>query len=207
MKFSAAILALTASLTCALPSPQAPVFPLPPADTTYYYFRSSVLSNQGNKTKYNDLYMVAYHTGAGLSAATFQPAPLNSHRGWFNGTQLRWFEPTPANSVTFGVAWGSGTSYDLWYPTEINGGYGTGDFKLDDNNNLITTDKYVGGWIVCDWSHGVPQLFNLVSYAANVTIPDTCARVNLVAEVAPPLATATTSGSISSATSSASGSS
>ncbi|RDI84261.1 hypothetical protein Vi05172_g5599 [Venturia inaequalis] len=207
MKFSAAILALTASLTCALPSPQAPVFPLPPADTTYYYFRSSVLSNQGNKTKYNDLYMVAYHTGAGLSAATFQPAPLNSHRGWFNGTQLRWFEPTPANSVTFGVAWGSGTSYDLWYPTEINGGYGTGDFKLDDNNNLITTDKYVGGWIVCDWSHGVPQLFNLVSYAANVTIPDTCARVNLVAEFAPPLATATTSGSVSSATSSGSGSS
>lgn len=116
MKLSTALLALTATLTSALPSPQAPAFPLPPADTIYYYFRSSVLPDQGNRTKYDSLYMVAYHTGAGLSAATFQSAPLNSHRGWFNGTQLRWFEPTTANDAVFGVAWGSGTSYDLWYP-------------------------------------------------------------------------------------------
>lgn len=116
MKFSTAFLALPASLTAALPSPQAPVFPLPPADTIYYYFRSSLIPGQGDKTKYDNLYIVAYHTGAGLSAATLQSAPLNPHRGWFNGTQLRWFEPTTTNDVVFGFAWGSGTSYDLWYP-------------------------------------------------------------------------------------------
>lgn len=120
MKFSTVLLALTASLTSALPSPQSTGPPLAPADTTYYYFRSSVLPDQGDKTKYDNLYMVAYHTGAGLSAATFQSAPLNSHRGWFNGTQLRWFEPTAASDVVFGVAWGTGTSYDLWYPVRIS---------------------------------------------------------------------------------------
>ncbi|TID22646.1 hypothetical protein E2P81_ATG01772 [Venturia nashicola] len=206
MKLSTALLALTASLTSALPSPQSTGEGLPAADTTYYYFHSSVLPNQGNKTKYDNLYMVAYHTGAGLSAATFQSAPLESHRGWFNGTQLRWFQPTTTNQISFGVAWGTGTSYDLWYPTGINGGWGTGDFVLDQNKNLVTTDDSIGGWIVCDWSHGVPQLFNIVRYAANVTIPGTCARVNLVAEVAPPLATATASVA-SGATSTASSSS
>lgn len=116
MKFSTTILAFTTALTSAFPSPQSSGSALPPADTTYFYFRSSVFPNQGNKTKYDNLYMVAYHTGAGLSDATFQSQPLNSHRGWFNGTQLRWFEPTTASDAVFGVAWGQDTSYDLWYP-------------------------------------------------------------------------------------------
>jgi hypothetical protein len=116
MKFSTTILALSASLTSALPSPQSTGSPLPPADTTYYYFHTNVLPDQGNKTKYDNLYMVAYHTGAGLSDATFESETLNTHRGWFNGTQLRWFEPTTASDVIFGVSWGSSTNYDLWFP-------------------------------------------------------------------------------------------
>ncbi|QDS68608.1 hypothetical protein FKW77_001189 [Venturia effusa] len=191
MKSSTAILALAGSLSCAFAAPQGTAFqgfPLPPADTPYYYFRTSVLPNQTEKYDYDHLYMTAYHTGAGTSDVTFQSEPLNGHRGWFNGSSLRWFQPTKPTDAPFGLTKGSGTTYDYWYPVAINGGEGSGHFVLDSNMNLVVTkDGSISNWLVCDGSHNAPQLYNTVSYAADVPIPDTCAKVNLVAELAPPL--------------------
>lgn len=43
---------------------------------------------------------------------------------------------------------------------------------------------------VCDWFHSGPQLFTLIKYGVPV-IPSSCAKVDLVAEVAPPVPTGT----------------
>lgn len=52
---------------------------------------------------------------------------------------------------------------------------------------------------VCDWWHSVPQLFTLAKYGTPV-IPSSCAKVDLVAEIAPPLSSTTTSSAIADAT-------
>jgi len=199
MKFSTALvtLALTAGLTSALPQ----TFPPAPPDTVYYYFRTNVQYGQPpEKSQYNDLYMVAYHTGAGLSDATFENAALPAHRGWFNGTYLNWFEPQSDNGgIFFGVNFGTGTNYAAWSAVTINGGQGTEGLALDDQQNLVFTSDYYNeigaAWLVCDWYHGVPQLFLYVNnqVGSNNTLPTSCAKVDLVAEVAPPQASSTSS--------------
>jgi hypothetical protein len=149
MKFSTTISALfiAVSLSSALPAPQA--FPPVPADTVYYYFKTSVKADQ--PTAYNNLYLVAYHTGAGLSDATFvKDAPLESHRGWFNGTSLNWFQPSSVNGgIFFGVDYSvGGANYASWSSVTINGGQGTSGLGLDDNKNLIVLNSsYWDSWL------------------------------------------------------------
>lgn len=53
--------------------------------------------------------------------------------------------------------------------------------------------------VVCDWFHSEPQLFTLYNYHDPV-IPCSCAKVDLLAEVAPPLASTTTSSAVAGAT-------
>jgi hypothetical protein len=98
------IFTATAGLTAALPQPQ--------ADPTYYYFRTSVQSDQ--PTAFNNYYLISWHTGAGLSDATFaQGAPLNGQVGSFNGTTLNWFYPdSSAGSGNYGVKYQVGSSQD-----------------------------------------------------------------------------------------------
>ncbi|KAE9962125.1 hypothetical protein BLS_000786 [Venturia inaequalis] len=166
---SLAAMAMAIGAATALPAaePQAPV-PLTVGIPTYYYFKTQVQAAQ--PPQYNNLYLTAYHTGAGLSDATFsRGAPLPAHRGTFVGTSLSWFAPTP-NNVTFGVQYSlANTNYAAWSPVTINGGAGTP---------------------VCDWFHSGPQLFTLIKYGVPV-IPSSCAKVDLVAEVAPPVPTGT----------------
>jgi hypothetical protein len=47
-------------------------------------------------------------------------------------------------------------------------------------NLVIINANAIGGWIICDWAHEFPQLFNLVSYAPSATISETYARVDMV---------------------------
>jgi len=194
MKFSTIVSALSMAvgLSSALPAPQA--FPPVPADTVYYYFKTQVKDYQ--PAAYDDLYLVAYHTGAGLSDATFvKGAPLEGHRGWFNGTALNWFQPSSVNGgIFFGVDYYvGGGNYASWSTVTINGGQGSPGLGLDDNKNLVVLDNsYWDSWLVCDWWHNVPQLFTL-SKSSGTVLPSSCAKVDLVAEVAPPLASATSS--------------
>ena len=113
MKLSATLIALSAAVTSALPQ----AFPPPPADTVYYYFRTSVKDSYSST--YDDLYLTAYHTGAGLSDATFvSGGPLEGHRGWFNGTSLNWFQPSSVNGgIFFGFDYTvGGGNYASWSP-------------------------------------------------------------------------------------------
>jgi hypothetical protein len=144
-------------------------FPLPPANTTYYFFKTSVEPGQAAaKSAYNNLYMAsqyvlylltlcctnpsdisASHTGAGLSDATFvKDAPLPAHKGWFNGTALNWFEPTADNSVYFGVTYNYPSSYTKWGSVTINGGPQSGyNFSLTADNKLVGPSKLWSNWL------------------------------------------------------------
>lgn len=149
MKFSTTLSALSIAvgLSSALPAPQS--FPPVPADTVYYYFKTQVQADQ--PTAYNDLYVVAYHTGAGLSDATFvKDAPLEGHRGWFNGTSLNWFQPSSVNGgIFFGVDYYvGGGNYASWSTVTINGGQGSPGLGLDADKNLIVLDNsYWESWL------------------------------------------------------------
>jgi hypothetical protein len=106
-------LATVAGLTAALPQP----IPSSSADQTYYYFRTSVKSNQ--PTAYNNYYLESWRTGAGLSDATFvQGLPDNGQVGWFNGTNLNWFHPRTVNGDgNYAVQFQVGGSNDAkWSP-------------------------------------------------------------------------------------------
>jgi hypothetical protein len=149
MKFSSTIsaLSLALGLSSALPAPQA--FPPVPADTVYYYFKTQVKDYQS--VAYDDLYLFAYHTGAGLSDATFvKDTPYEGHRGWFNGTSLNWFQPSSVNGgIFFGVdvCIGCGT-YQDWSTVTINGGQGTPTLGLDEDQNLVVlNNSYFGNWL------------------------------------------------------------
>jgi hypothetical protein len=150
MKVSTILSALSMAIgrSSALPTPQAQ-FPPVPADTVYYYFKTSVQAYQ--PTAYDDLYLVAYHTGAGLSDATFvKGAPLEGHRGWFNGTSLNWFHPSSINGgIFFGVDYAiGGGSYTSWSSVTINAGEGAPGLGLDGNNNLIVlNNSYWDSWL------------------------------------------------------------
>jgi len=84
-------------------------------------------------------------------------------------------------------------AYSGWQPVRINLGYGGSDagshgFFL--NSTGLQWNSAVGselaadsfnGWVVCDWWHGVPQLFaRLKGY--NTALPKSCADIYLKPE-------------------------
>lgn len=149
MRFSTSLVAITTAigLTLALPAPEPQAFPPVSADTVYYYFKTQVQAAQS--PVYNNLYLTAYHTGAGLSDATFvRNTPLPRHRGWFNGSTLNWFEPFNG-SIFFGVDYYvGGGNYAAWSPVEINGGAGNPGLGLDAGNRLVVVNNtYWDSWL------------------------------------------------------------
>lgn len=149
MKFSTSLAAVATAigLSSALPAPEPQAFPPVPANTIYYYFKTQVQAAQ--PPAYNNLYLTAYHTGAGLSDATFvRNAPLPGHRGWFNGSTLNWFQPFNGG-IFFGVDYyvGGGT-YASWSPVTINGGSGAPGLGLDVGNRLVVMNNtYWDSWL------------------------------------------------------------
>ena len=76
--------------------------------------------------------------------------------------------------------------YAAWEPLQINGGGETnyGAYYINSNGLQFTTTpgeqgtNNFGGWLVCQWSRGVPQLF-VKSKAISAQIPSSCAEVQL----------------------------
>lgn len=152
--------ATAVSLSSALPAPEPQGLPTPAADTVYYYFKTQVQA--GQPTKFNNLYLAAYHTGAGLSDATLgETTPLPAHRGWFNGTALNWFQPDNGNNY-FGFDYqGSSDMYASWSPVTINGGPGSPGLGLDAENRLVVEvnkDAW-SSWV--SWLGMFPPCFSL----------------------------------------------
>jgi hypothetical protein len=126
--------------------------------------------------EHNNLYVESYHTGAGASDAVL--AGLNTSAIFFlNGTNAQYDAGTP---FPWGINLEGDTNYAEWEFVTLNPGYGSGKFFINSTGLQWTGDEF-GGWLACDWWHGYPQLFWIVSYG-QPTFPSSCSKVNLEIE-------------------------
>ncbi|KAJ9620122.1 hypothetical protein H2203_007886 [Taxawa tesnikishii (nom. ined.)] len=68
--------------------------------------------------------------------------------------------------------------YAAWEPVRINAGLGDGQFFINETGLQWGSETAFGGWLVCDWWHGVPQLFAKWGYY-HYDNPSSCADVQL----------------------------
>lgn len=85
-----------------------------------------------------------------------------------------------------------------WYPVGMHSPHNNwfGTFWVNDTGlqwtpnvtppphtgNQAIADTYFAGWMVCDWWHGVPQLFYRLGGYNDTKLPSDCGMVNLVPE-------------------------
>ncbi|CZT17457.1 uncharacterized protein RCC_03291 [Ramularia collo-cygni] len=170
-----------------------------------YYLKTHVKSGYN---RFDNLYLEAYHTGAGLNDATFNKTTSTAAKGYLANPVYGHSSATYNQQFDlFGYGYQlevdfSQVPYSQWQPVRINAGThgnetgnsGFHTFLTRDTETLVwdsepqnseSADKsgqLFGGWIVCDWWHGVPQLFVKLYQDTKITLPDTCAEVDLVME-------------------------
>ncbi|KAI9762690.1 MAG: hypothetical protein M4579_000308 [Chaenotheca gracillima] len=140
-----------------------------------YYLKTHV--TDGGDAKFDGLYLESYHTGAGFSDATFSSDNTNAIKGFLNDTrQVFDF----GNDVVYGMNLNSHYQSTAFTFATIDGGEGDAGFSLD-GNSLTWNNTNFAGWLVCDWWHGVPQLFWQLPYY-DIAHPSTCSNITLVTE-------------------------
>ncbi|KAL2351607.1 hypothetical protein BJ546DRAFT_851931 [Cryomyces antarcticus] len=183
---AASVLALLPCLSLALPqatSTAAASTPThTPLNTTRSYYLKTQLSprDQGRSRAHLDhLYLYSYHTGAGLNDVALNASKTHASKGFLNVTAT---EFDLGNTWPYGMALGYAATYAAWEPVTVNAGYGSGGFSVNATGLQVDEQSTgFGGWLACDWWHGVPQLFWMLKYYHDV-IPSSCATVNLVPE-------------------------
>ncbi|KAK5165107.1 uncharacterized protein LTR77_009204 [Saxophila tyrrhenica] len=173
--------------------------------TQEFRLKTHVKPGQKGKAAYSDLYLEAYHTGAGLDDAVLVPKKKSGIKGFLNGTNGREGDIKYQNVVfdlgtDFGwslIMAGNVEFYSGWQPVQVNAGEGPSDPEGDsgfwfNGTGLQWTSNpearpksptnEFGGWLVCDWWHGVPQLFFRLSYYDDYPAPKSCADVYLCPE-------------------------
>jgi hypothetical protein len=121
-----------------------------------------------------------YHTGAGMADPVFSPT---GSPAFLNDTNLQF----DVNAFPFSAIASPGdTNYARWESVAIVTGYGSGGFVNAGTDGLESTNVEFGGWIVCEWFHGInaPQLFQLIKgFDSEPTVlPSSCANVVLLLE-------------------------
>ncbi|GAB7337885.1 hypothetical protein MBLNU457_4276t1 [Dothideomycetes sp. NU457] len=161
---------------------------------------SIVKPGQDDKCAFDGLYLTSYHTGAGISDATFTPHLNVSASAFLNETSS--LGPAQAATATYPLNFDLGTTYPwtaevanannyaAWEPVRIEAGgiaNNFGAFYINDTGlqwasspKDMSYDQF-GGWLVCDWWHGKPQLFARLAYY-NVSTLSSCADIWLVPE-------------------------
>jgi hypothetical protein len=138
-----------------------------------YQLRTQLKPHQRSKSRFDQLWLVASHTGAGLNDAVLYPNQTSGIKGFLNATSTTQANGKPfynqlfdlGGDVPYGMSIKYESSYAAWEPVEINGGGGADGFFI--NSTGLQWNSYpgssfgneFGGWLVCDWWHGVPQLF------------------------------------------------
>lgn len=170
-----------------------------------YNLKTCLKPGQTGKERYESLWLESYHTGAGLSDATFASTRSNvSAAGYLSATNVT----SPSGQIFYDQAFNLGNDfpwqmimaenvnfYAAWEPVRINAGLGsggdsglTGGFFINgtglqwsSNAGENAANDAFGGWIVCDWWHDSPQLFFRISYYNSVSpAPSSCADVDLI---------------------------
>ncbi|KAF7502973.1 hypothetical protein GJ744_004760 [Endocarpon pusillum] len=147
---------------------------LPRQDTpTAYYLQTRTLDTSSNK---NSLFATASETSFGINDMILTSNITNASQGYFNDTH-QYFNLDPAH--TWGLNLGLDADHDAWEPVTIRFGQGTSGFRIGFNTlEWSGRDEGNGGWMACDWIHGVPQLFWRYAYFA-YPIPCSCADVTM----------------------------
>ncbi|USW56682.1 hypothetical protein Slin15195_G100010 [Septoria linicola] len=142
------------------------------------------------QAQYNNLWLSTYHTGAGLNDVVFQTAQDGASKAFLNSTNV-----TGSDNLLFDLgntfAWGlvmvpNAQFYSAWQPVEIHAGASGSNADVSgffvNSTGLQWNSTSFGGWMVCDWWHGVPQLFFRISYYVKTAYPapSSCADVYLV---------------------------
>lgn len=151
-----------------------------------YLIKTQLVSNNDTlKAKFNNLYLTAFHTGAGTNDAVFTTSKDSAATGFLNETADGSFQ-----EFDFGTEfpWSLEIGYEpytAWAPVTINAGLadaGNGFFTFTPSG-LVWNVTQFDGWLVCDWWHTVPQLFWKTDVAySNSSLPTSCAEVYLVKE-------------------------
>ncbi|PYH88257.1 hypothetical protein BO71DRAFT_391913 [Aspergillus ellipticus CBS 707.79] len=142
--------------------------------TQTFHLKTSGASNEDH----NNLYVEAYHTGAGFNDAVLTSDVGSAAPAFLNGTYTQFDLGTP---FPWGFKLTAPNNYGAWESVQINTGYGTEGFSTD-GSGLEGPEAYgFGGWLVCDWYHNAPQLFYIYRYYTP-TIPSSCSRVDLTPE-------------------------
>ena len=142
--------------------------------TASYHLRTQVRSHQRGKGRFDNLWLVASHTGAGLNDAVFYTNKSYAIKGFQNATNLttsngslfQYQEFDLGNAFPYGLSISDVNFYAAWEPVRINVGYGDPGFTMNQTglqwNSQPSSSEApsgFGGWLVCDWWHGKPQLF------------------------------------------------
>ncbi|PWY75535.1 hypothetical protein BO70DRAFT_364070 [Aspergillus heteromorphus CBS 117.55] len=168
MKFLAS-LALLASAVAA-----SPLASRQDSSSSTFHLKTSGASNDDH----NNLYVYAYHTGAGFNDAVLTSDVGTASPAFLNGTNTQFDLGTP---FPWGLKPSVQNNYGAWESVQINTGYGSGGFSVNGTDFEWSAASGFGGWLVCDWYHNAPQLFYIYRYT-QPTIPSSCSQVDLTAE-------------------------
>jgi len=142
----------------------------------------------------NNLYINPYHIGAAMNDVVFTPTP-SKEPTFLNGTSLQ-FNFTTATSgynIPYTLSLPIEIEYSAWQPTRANVGFGDsfGGFYINGTGLQYTTDatfnasavndNEFGGWMACNWWHGLPQLFWRSSFYDTPATAN-CADIDLKVE-------------------------
>lgn len=138
-------------------------------------------------TRFDNLWLSSARTGAGTGDAVFTSDITQSVQGFFDYSR-KTVDGTHATSTGgfaalnfVGVALTTAftptrTAYDAWSFVQINNG-DHGALVWKDSLDLVRGGFM--GWMVCDWWHGMPQLFVRYNVTAAPAVPVGCADIEL----------------------------
>ncbi|RMZ74730.1 hypothetical protein DV737_g5798, partial [Chaetothyriales sp. CBS 132003] len=153
----------------------------PPA---LFYLQTQVVGDLPDcGTDKDGLWLYSFHTGAGLGDAVLSSNKSYAMQAYLNGSQQLF--TYPGNTIG---PWPLGIAYLPYsffsYVTISIAESGPPQEGFFYNETGLHFNQSAGGWIVCDWWHGAPQLFDLVrdeaAGPAFGSIPTSCSKVNLV---------------------------
>lgn len=139
-----------------------------------YQLHTQLKPGQGSKKRFDNLWLVASHTGAGLNDAVLYTNQSSGIKGFMNATNITQPNGQPyfnqlfdlGGSFPWGLIIADVNFYSAWEPVRVNAGDGQPSFffnssglQWNENPSVPADQNAFGGWLVCDWWHGVPQLF------------------------------------------------
>jgi len=150
----------------------------PPA---HYYLRTKVVNGKHEDTGSNktNLWVYSYHTGAGLGDVGLSSNKSWAWEGYLNGSQqLFTYEGDEIGGWPLAIPYSD--SYQQWSTATISISAEPTSYEgFFFNSTGLQYNNSYGGWLACDWWHGVPQLFN-INEPYTTALPNSCSKVQLL---------------------------